>query len=71
MTVGQRIKEIRVFKMNMSREDFAKAVGCGYLSVENWEHGRTVPALASVDGILKATNMTYEEFMKGVELKRR
>lgn len=68
MTVGERIKDLRLFKKNMKKDEFARAVGCKPLSIDNWEKDRSLPPLPSVDRMLKVFNITYEEFMRGVEL---
>lgn len=68
MTVGERIKELRLFKKNMKKDEFAKAVGRKPLAIDSWEKDRALPSLPSVDRMLKVFNMTYEEFMRGVEL---
>lgn len=69
MTIGERIKEIRLYKKFMSRDELAKAVDCSPESVREWECNRCIPHLIVFIKLLKVFHITCEEFMKGVDLE--
>lgn len=69
MSIGERIKQIRVFKMNWSHDDLANHMGFrNKETVLNWERDLAYPSLNNFVKLLKVFNVSFDEFMKGVEL---
>lgn len=70
MTVGQRIKQLRLFKLGWSRDALAITLGKrNNKCVSDWEHDKTYPNFKVYHKLLEIFDITDEEFMKGVELK--
>lgn len=47
MDIGTAIKEIRI-KSLLSQEDFAKAIGVSFSTVNRWENGKAVPGFKAL-----------------------
>jgi ribosome-binding protein aMBF1 (putative translation factor) len=70
MTVGQRIKQLRLFKLGWSRDTLTIALGKrSSKCVTDWEHDNTHPNFKTYHKLLEIFDITDEEFMKGVDLE--
>ena len=69
MTVGQRIKQIRLYKRFMSREELARSLNCSEITVYEWEKNARLPQLPMFLKLLKVFHISCEEFMEGVEIE--
>ena len=67
MTVGQRIKQVREAN-RMSHYYLSMEADVGVTSIYQWERGEVIPSLPAFNRVLKALDVSYEEFMKGVDL---
>lgn len=68
MTVGQRIKQIRLYKRFMSREELARSLNCSPETIYTWERNERLPQLPTFLKLLNVFHITCEEFMEGVDL---
>ena len=67
MTLGDRLYELRN-ENHIKHKEMAEKLNVGFSCIYIWESGKSLPSLPAFDRILKVFNMTYEEFMKGVDL---
>jgi len=67
MTFGRRLRHLRKEK-KLSAEELAELANVGRSSVYFWELNRCYPSLYAMHQLLKVFDITYEEFMEGVEL---
>ena len=61
MSFSDDIKEVRK-KAMLSQEDFAKALGVSFSSVNRWETGKTLPnfkAMKRIDAFCKENNIDF------------
>ena len=69
MTVGQKIKQLRVYKLGCSRGELETMIGKqNSKCVARWEHDKSQPCLKTYHKLLEVFDITDREFMKGVEL---
>lgn len=61
---GLLIKQLREEK-NISRNDFAKRIGCQEFNVSSWESGFYAPEAKFLPSIAELLNITIEELMQG------
>ena len=69
MTVGQRIKQIRLYKRFMSREELARSLNCYPGTIYAWERNERLPQLPMFLKLLKVFHISCEEFMEGVDIE--
>lgn len=67
MTLGQKIRTERE-KRHWSPIYLGIEVGAGQTSVYQWENDERLPRLNAFFAMVKAFNMSFDEFMKGVEI---
>ena len=67
MTVGQKIRQLRK-ERGMKQERLAKIFGNDQHVISDWETGRYKPSLGSVRRLLNVFDISFEEFMEGVEI---
>lgn len=63
--VGKRIKFYRQ-KLNVNQEEFAEIVGINKNYLGNIELGKQSPTVFFIEKIIKALNISAEEFFKGL-----
>ncbi|MBK6089668.1 helix-turn-helix transcriptional regulator [Ruminococcus sp. M6(2020)] len=69
MTIGERIKEIRLYKKFMTREELAQSLNCSQSTICAWESNTSLPQLPAFLKLLNVFHISCEEFMKGVEIE--
>ncbi len=69
MTIGERIKEIRLYKKFMTREELAQSLNCSQSTIYEWEKDNALPQLLTFLKLLNVFRISCEEFMKGVEIE--
>ena len=69
MTIGERIKEIRLYKKFMTREELAQFLNCSQSTIYEWEKDNSLPQLPTFLKLLNVFHISCEEFMKGVEIE--
>lgn len=63
-SVGQRVKELRLSKVNLSQEDFAKKIGFDRTFLSRIESGRQNMTIETLDIICKGLSITLSEFFR-------
>ncbi|OHX39639.1 MULTISPECIES: helix-turn-helix domain-containing protein [Cytobacillus] len=64
MTVGERIKDIRV-NQKLTQADFAKSIGIKQSSLSEIEQGRTKPSIDTVIATSKQYGVSTDWILKG------
>ena len=62
MEFGSSIRQLRI-KCLLSQEDFAKAIGVSFSTVNRWETGKTQPtfkAMKSIDSFCKERKIDFD-----------
>ena len=65
-SLGQSLRELRTFA-GISQREFAENLGTTQQRVSEWEMGKCEPSLYSVVKILRVLDITFEEFIDGVD----
>ncbi len=60
--IGQRIKELRISKTNLSQEDFAKKIGLDRTYLSKVENGKQNLTIESISLICSGLNISLNEF---------
>lgn len=60
--IGQRIKELRISKTNLSQEDFAKKIGLDRTYLSKVENGKQNLTIESISLICSGLNISLKEF---------
>lgn len=60
--IGQRIKELRISKTNLSQEDFAKKIGVDRTYLSKVENGKQNLTMESISLICSGLNISLNEF---------
>lgn len=60
--IGQRIKELRISKTNLSQEDFAKKIGIDRTYLSKVENGKQNLTIESISLICSGLNISLNEF---------
>ncbi len=68
MTFGQRLRQLRK-ERNLKAEELAELANVGESSVFSWEINKCHPSLYAMHQLLDVLDITYEEFMEGVDLE--
>lgn len=63
-SVGQRIKELRLSKANLSQEDFAKKLGFDRTYLSRIESGKQNVTIETLEVICKGLSITLSEFFR-------
>lgn len=66
MKIGQKIKELRL-ERKLSQQKLALAIGVSQKAVDYWERGVNEPKSSYVILLVKAFEITYDEFFWDVE----
>ena len=66
MSIGEKIKELRIDK-NLSQMQLAKAVGVSQKAIDYWERNVNEPKASYIIALVKAFNISYDEFFADVE----
>lgn len=67
MNVGEKIKELRIEK-GLSQKQFASLIGVSQKAIDYWERGINEPKISYVIAIVKACNLTFEEFFADIKI---
>ena len=66
MTVGERIKELRLEK-GLSQNVLAKHVGVSQKAIDYWERNVNEPKSSYIITLVKFFELSYDEFFEDVE----
>ena len=66
MGIGERIKELRI-EHGLSQMQFAKIIGVSQKAVDYWERGVNEPKSSYIIAMVKAFEISYDEFFNEVE----
>ncbi len=66
MTVGEKIKELRIEK-GLSQSELAKNVGVSQKAIDYWERNVNEPKSSYVISLVKFFEITYNDFFDEVE----
>ncbi|MBR2441894.1 MAG: helix-turn-helix transcriptional regulator [Clostridia bacterium] len=66
MSIGARIKELRI-EHGLSQMQFAKIIGVSQKAVDYWERGVNEPKSSYIIAMVKAFEISYDEFFNEVE----
>ena len=66
MTVGEKIKELRIEK-GLSQSELAKNVGVSQKAIDYWERNVNEPKSSYVISMVKFFEITYNDFFDEVE----
>lgn len=67
MTIGQKIKALRK-ERGWSQDQLARLIKKDQHVISDWEIGKYKPSLNAIPKLLEVFNMTFEQFMEGVDL---
>ena len=67
MNVGEKIKELRIEK-GLSQKQFGGLIGVSQKAIDYWERGINEPKISYVIAIVKACNLTFEEFFADIKI---
>ena len=66
MSIGEKIKELRI-EHGLSQMQFAKIVGVSQKAVDYWERGVNEPKASYIIAMVKAFEISYDEFFNEIE----
>ena len=66
MTVGERIKELRIEK-GLSQTQLAKAIGVSQKAIDYWERNVNEPKSSYVISLVRFFEITYNDFFDDVQ----
>lgn len=66
MTLGERIKELRVDK-NLSQAQLAKEIGVSQKAIDYWERNINEPKANYIIALVKFFDITYDEFFADIK----
>ena len=66
MKIGAKIKELRI-EHNLSQASFAKLIGVSQKAVDYWERNENEPKASYIIALVKAFNISFDEFFSDVE----
>ena len=67
MKIGERIKELRI-ENSLSQSKLAEEIGVSQKAIDYWERGINEPKISYVIAIVKACNLTFEEFFADIKI---
>ena len=66
MTVGERIKELRIEK-GLSQNELAKNIGVSQKAIDYWERNVNEPKSSYVISLVRFFDITYNDFFDDVQ----
>ena len=66
MTVGEKIKELRIDK-GLSQNGLAKLVGVSQKAVDYWEKNTNEPKASYIIALVKAFGISFDEFFSDID----
>lgn len=66
MTVGERIKELRIEK-GLSQSELAKNIGVSQKAIDYWERNVNEPKSSYVISLVRFFEITYNDFFDDVQ----
>ena len=66
MTVGERIKELRIEK-GLSQSELAKNIGVSQKAIDYWERNVNEPKSSYVISLVRFFDITYNDFFDDVQ----
>ena len=66
MTVGERIKELRIEK-GLSQNELAKNIGVSQKAIDYWERNVNEPKSSYVISLVRFFEITYNDFFDDVQ----
>ena len=66
MTIGQKIKELRV-ENNLSQMQLSKAIGVSQKAVDYWERGVNEPKASYIMALVRFLGITFDEFFADID----
>ena len=66
MTVGEKIKELRIDK-GLSQNGLAKLVGVSQKAVDYWEKNTNEPKASYIIALVRAFGISFDEFFSDID----
>lgn len=65
MTIGEKIKELRIEK-GLSQQKLAKLIGVSQKAVDYWERNINEPKASYIISLVKIFNISFDEFFNEI-----